>query len=430
MMNNPEPEFVVSDLDPDRMPAGRFSRRRGLMVQAVAGVALLAILGIAMQRAWPHPPHMATAYPVFTALPPGTPVPTRVPPPGQGWVNAGPAIAQDIVFAPSAPQTAYSCGVVTPNEGAPQPVIVGISHDGGATWHTKVTSIPDTGCHISVDPLDAQDVVLAAGRCAGCPQPWLVRSRDGGVTWAVPSLPPHGSTAFSYMQLQWAGDDLYIALAARATGSTSDVYRSLAVSRAGGPLQWVDDTKLFAHLPADAQITQMLAIGHNLMVSMSTNQCPPACATPKLTTTHGATWQSAPPFTVEGTAINLIGSTLNGQILFGHIGMGPGGVQMARSQDGGATWTLLPPFPAGTLYDYLTGQTPDGTLFVELQFDDQMFGIFDFTSTRGTWQLAASTTTGNVIITVSADVGGHPQWLWGQAMDLDETLGHVQRHAP
>jgi hypothetical protein len=430
MMNDLEPEFVVSDLDSEDTPGTRLSVRRALALGTLAGVVILAGIGIFLLGTWQHHQHSATGTLIIPATPTVIMAPPAVPPLGQGWTNAGPAVAQTIAFAPSAPQMAYTCGV--PEAGAPHAVIVGSSLDGGATWHVQAAPVSNTSCQISVDPLDARDVVLVAGTCASCQPPWLLRSRDGGATWTVPTLPPHGTETYTFLMIQWAGSDLYVAPYTLEQNAQGGTFHRLAVSHAGGPFQWVEGNGLYTYAPPDAQINQLIAFPQGLYVALtSTTQCPPACTIPAmLTTTGGATWSQAPTFQVATQPINVLGSIPDGQTLFGHIGMGPGNVRLVRSEDGGATWHILPAFPSGTLYDFAAMQTPDSTLFVELQFTDQTFGIFALAPTGSVWQLASASTTGNDFIAVSADAAGQPRWLWGQSFDQTTMLGHLQRHAP
>jgi hypothetical protein len=87
----------------------------------------------------------------------------RIIQPGEGWIPAGPSEAQHIVFAPSAPNVAYTCGAPGfSSETYPVPIAIEISSDHGSTWHYSQTPALGVQCDVTVDPTDAADVALAA----------------------------------------------------------------------------------------------------------------------------------------------------------------------------------------------------------------------------------------------------------------------------
>jgi hypothetical protein len=96
-----DPILTREPLTPGRAPERVL--RRVLNVLSLLVVLALACAGF---QSWRSHPIAAQVTPTLTAHPtpiptPPTPAPTL--PPGKGWVPAGPIWAQQIAFAPSAP---------------------------------------------------------------------------------------------------------------------------------------------------------------------------------------------------------------------------------------------------------------------------------------------------------------------------------------
>lgn len=185
---------------------------------------------------------------------PLTPIPTIAP--GLGWVPAGPLDAQRIVFAPSEPTVAYTCGAPTLKTVAqPVPIVVEISRDAGDTWLPMPTPAGGVWCNLTVDPMNAQDVMLAAS-------PWmpdrtltpvgLYRSFDGGQTWRAWPLPPTAqhTPPFIYAGWVWAGATLFVAPYAAG----EDGWTRLAASRDGQPFAWIEQNRLLTGAPQGSTI--------------------------------------------------------------------------------------------------------------------------------------------------------------------------------
>jgi hypothetical protein len=105
--------------------------------------------------------------------------------PSQGWVTVQALdFAKGIAFAKSGPLTGYACGDVgilavrTPADVWQ----LSVTHDGGRTWSAPVaTTVPGAGCNYSINPGDANDLMMMAWRCySECnPAPRPLRSHDG-----------------------------------------------------------------------------------------------------------------------------------------------------------------------------------------------------------------------------------------------------------
>src|SRR5262249_39422483 len=162
-----------------------------------------------------------TPTPVATVTP--TPVPTlsvaKLPPPGSGYTNSGPAWAQAVAIAPSAPTTVYSCGNTAPKPSGgiqgPGAIAVGVSRDGGHAWQTYTTGAIATACQLSVNPTNAQDSVMltlttvCSGDACQSTGTHLYRSRNGGAGWTLASAPGGAVWDFDAAPA-WLGSTLFV----------------------------------------------------------------------------------------------------------------------------------------------------------------------------------------------------------------------------
>src|SRR5262249_1714779 len=138
------------------------------VLSAVAAVVLL-VAGVFWLRGGGHLASTITArqsgqpFPVLKATPPS------LPSAGQGWIDAGLGQAQTLIVAPSDSKRLYTCAFVSTSATAYQ-TILGVSDDGGVTWHNLKLPPESNGCEMSVDPTDASDLILG---CSSCVQPSL-----------------------------------------------------------------------------------------------------------------------------------------------------------------------------------------------------------------------------------------------------------------
>jgi hypothetical protein len=410
--------LAVDSLYPDRPPRLPEMRRRtlqGAVRLAVAIVSVFAVAAVVVSslRSANPPAHNAAEPTPAPSLPPG-------------WISGGPSYAQTIVFAPSAPTTAYTCGAVPLDEpGAPLSVSVGVSHDYGRTWKTLPSPLLSPWCDITVDPTDPQDVVLVTVVCASCsanPPLSIYRTTDGGDDWSLWPLPPWGSggrDVFSGYEWAWAGSTLFLA---QAIDDGRSGYTVLAASVNRGPFVWVGQHRLFAGEPPTAGINSLTGLDGTLYVTFN---CGPGCP---VTSTHmmrssdgGATWSPfAPAF--QGRTVYLAGTRAASASLFGFTDPGPGEAitsgDYLRSADGGLTWQSMPPFPDMLGLVDITA-APDGTTYAELWACCAPAGR---TTPEGIYKLAPGVTQWSFVgqfpggtstsIVLSWDTAGHPRALW------------------
>jgi hypothetical protein len=177
-----EPQLIVESLRP-QADGPRTSTSPGLQWRTVSR-GLWVVLALLIVVA-------ASVYLHTMPIVPSSPSPSGLP--GVGWTHAGPAWARTIVFAASAPATAYTCGTsIHPEAELPEAISVGVSHDGGHTWQALDTPAQGVACEVSVNPTDARDVMLNTNPCSGCVpfERGLYRFFDAGSHWRVWPLPP------------------------------------------------------------------------------------------------------------------------------------------------------------------------------------------------------------------------------------------------
>jgi hypothetical protein len=437
-MESPAPP--AGDPDPEgeptlvREPLGAFTPRRDtqwrpwLRARSLALTAILVVVvaGVILQplrqpsgASGTHPP---------TAPP--TPAPTI--PAGQGWTPAGPPWAQWMVFAPSAPGTAYLCGTpgnTDPNRQAP--VSLALSQDAGSTWQSWTTALRAGGCGVGVDPTNAYDLLLEVWNCGSssgnsasgsCPAQ-LFRSLDGGHSWHLAAFPPAPAGASAgrseEFNVAWQGSTLFVSPSPAGTEPQTLV----AVSVAEGPFVWVNQTALFAGLPAGSQLNTLSATTGGVFVDFSGASSGASTILTKVSTDQGATWSVIQP-QYQGKQVQLVDqwvSLADGHTLMGEVvsGQDPNTGRYVTSTDGGATWTPLAAAPGFLLMRGLVS-TPSGTYYAEMTRPTG-----DATAVPGVYRLAPSTSTWVLVgalplasggpFAVSWDEQGHPLALWSIA---------------
>ena len=431
----------AGDPDPEdeptlvREPLGAFTPRRDTQRRPwhrALSLALTAILvvvaaGVILQQLRQPPSLTAPTSP----LPPAPTIP-----PGQGWTHAGPPWADWIMFAPSAPGTAYLCGTpgnTDPNRQAP--VALALSQDSGRTWHSWTTSVRAGACVVDVDPTNAHDLLLEAWpcgisssvSCSGSAQ--LFRSRDGGHSWHLVAFPAAPAGSFSgpdveEFQWAWQGSTLFVSPSPAGTEPQTLV----AVSVAEGPFGWVNQTALLAGLPAGSQLNNLSANTVGVFVDFSGTSSPSTILT-KVSTDQGATWSVFQP-QYQGKKVQLVDqevSFADSHTLLGEVvsGQNPNTGHYVTSTDGGARWTPLAAAPGDLVIAggfLVTGlvSTPRGTYYAEMTSPNgeatAVPGVYRLAPGMSTWVLVgALPLTSGGPLAVSWDEEGHPLALWSIA---------------
>lgn len=347
---------------------------RGLSLALTATLIVVAV-GVILQRL--RQPDVAGGSTLSLSTPTGPPTPAPTIPPGQGWTPSGPPWAQWIVFAPSAPGTAYLCGTPTntdPNRQAP--VWLGLSQDSGDSWQSWATAIRAGGCVVDVDPTNARDLLLEVEQCDNCTIPGpaqLYRSLDGGKSWHLVELPPApgSSSAATDVTFQWAwqGSTLFVSPSLAGTQPPS----LIAVSVTEGPFVWVNQKALLAGVPAGSHLNDIYANTQGIYADFYVPSSGATGFLTKVSADLGATWPVFQP-RYQGKKVNLVdlgvsvgdGSTLVGEVVSGqnaNTGL------YVTSTDGGAMWTPTAAAPGDLLIMGLAS-TPSGTFYAEMTSPD------------------------------------------------------------
>ena len=416
-------------------------RINALTLVLVAILALGAIVAGAQWLRQKTPASIRTTITTPTSSTPLTPAPTI--PPGQGWSPAGPSWAQQIIFAPSQPRTAYVCGMPGNRDaGGQTPVAIGMSSDSGRAWQTITTRFTGDTCQMTVNPLDARDLLMALGDCITCSSPvpmQLYRTFDGGQNWSLVQFPALGKSTppqFAWYQWTWQGSVVFVIPFPLGTQPRD----SVAISVAGGPFTWVNQAALLAQVPASMQINNIYATTNALYVDFSSfgpNDCIDDCMLTKVSADLGATWVDFRP-RYHGQPVYLLDQSVNladGQTLIGQVYPGPddGTRVYLRSDDGGATWSPLPSPPGGVVIGSLAS-TPGGIMYIETWGyggATALSAVYRLMPGAKAWVFIGALPNSGLPLAVSWDAQGSPLALWsGAGNPSPSQFGGLATHIP
>jgi len=446
-LTRPGRKYRYSDQDdgPPRSPTrGRTVALVGLALAAVLVVA--ATLAIEAQLAGGRRPTRGTSTSLAdsgTGTPgAGTPVVSATATTASSmqpkrWAQMGPAYAQRAAFAESAPTRMYACGFQGANTQT-GPISLLASRDSGSTWQTLSTPAKGTYCDVRASTTTPQNVALFASAlcdqesCTSTDPNQLYHSTDGGTHWSVAQLPAtSGTPATPTYTFAWAGATLFVeAVTAGQSGS-----HYLAASTNGGAFAWVDQN--ITGLPAGMTpiAGELRAIGNTVYVTFSGGGCanPQAgCIAIARTTNGGATWTHVAP-TYVGHAytsvggIRLVAGAPGAPLIGAASSCQCTAAPLLRSTDSGATWTELPGFSSGYhAREFWTVETPDGTVYATLEQDHfESIGIYVLAPGASAWRLVAYPAGGQswALEAATWDASGHPAGLWGWSWSNSEVDG-------
>jgi hypothetical protein len=323
-------------------------------------------------------------------------------------------------------------------------VAIGISDDSGRTWQTITTRLTASTCQMTVNPLDARDLLMALGSCGTCSSPapmQLYRTHDGGLSWSLIQFPPQGGSASpQFMWYQWAWQGSAIFMTPFPLGT--QLRDSLAISMAGGPFIWINKTALLAQVLERMQINNVYATASAVYVdfaSFGPANCTDDCFLTKVSADLGTTWMVFRP-RYHGQPVSLLDqfvSLADGQTLIGQVFPGPDDATRVylRSDDGGTTWTPLPPVPTGLVISSLAS-TPGGIMYVETW----SFGgatapsaVYRLAPGAQAWVLIGALPNSGYPVVVSWDVQDNPLALWtstGNAPSPETLVAGLATHTP
>ncbi len=391
-----------------------------------------------------------------TILPP-TPTPKTAPPAPHatpGWASAGPSFAINIAFAPNDPLTAYVCGpdpstppapngAFLPSSSNPQrQLAVGVSHDGGATWHIYSTPAHDAGCSLNISPTNAAEVALVgdpnAFGCAPCSGSDVFISTDGGRQWVSQVLPPEYAgqqVGPGIDAVAWAGDILF---ATPHEDFGQSLPHALAESVSGGPFQWADQSALPSLANKQPRIGELFSQGTALYALVDDGACPSTCYQLVRSTDGGATWM-VPSGNFSGYVQAWAG--MDGTTLYALAARGAAPADtLVVSYDVGNTWYALAKLPGTIAPGQNVFALSDGTVYCALNgipagagIPSTPGGVYRLSPGARTWKYVGPLPAADTLLAVQWGTDGRALALWGQG-NFDATRGGVepglQRHAP
>jgi hypothetical protein len=317
-------------------------------------------------------------------------------------------------------------------------VSLGLSRDAGNTWQSWTTSVSANLCVVDVDPTNAHDLLLEVWPCGVSASvscfAQLFRSLDGGHTWRLATFPPApadpstdasaGADVENFLWA-WQGATLFVSPSPAGTSPQTLV----AVSRAQGPFVWVNQTALFAGVPAGGQLTTLSATRVGVFADFADPSAGASTLLTKMSTNQGATWSVFQP-QYQGKRVRLLDqgvSLADGHTVLGEVmsGEDPTTGSYVTSPDGGATWTPLAAPPGGLVMrrGYLTTglvSTPSGVYYAVLTRSTADAtaapGVYRLTPGASTWALVGTLprTLGG-LLAVSWNEAGQPLALWSVA---------------
>lgn len=306
------------------------------------------------------------ATPVTSILPPetpqpqGTPIPTTPPlgatvPPPSGWnLASGTGLATypqgqnvasiGIAFASSNPSIGYLC-----MPSADGMLLMGTT-DGGQTWHKVATACAAQDQNVlSIDPANPNDVLLAEYSLppATSQTKALLRSVDGGRTWAAVKLPI--AAGYDLQTVGWAGSTALLCVTPASASGDSPL--AVFISPVNSPFTRLDKHGTIGGV-ALASFAQMGGNASELFIATDGNTL--------VSADEGKTWTQR-AWTYQGQPVSpmSIVSGANGTAILGEASA------VVVSTDDGVTWHALPD-PAGSPVAGGGDEwvAPDGTVFI------------------------------------------------------------------
>ena len=309
-----------------------------------------------------------------------------------------------MAFAPSAPQTEFSCA----NVNAATLVVDG-SNDSGSTWHTLITKPASASghCFVTVDPTNARDVVAVDAETYTFV---LIRSLDGGASWTQQSFAPQ---SYGWQQMGWAGSTLLLSTNLEDGGSPdTHVYASVA----SGPFTRIDHNGQFG----GQSISNLAAIlfggtTSTYYAGFSVNASPAAVQSIYFKSVNaGATWTPV-RFFDGARAIDPVLISPNGRGIVAVYSNAPS--TLTVSLDGSQTWQATPAPPIGAQLDLgKLALGADGTLFApstKMNVISQA-DLNEYTTRPGaaSWSVALTFPTDPYYLGATLDASGRVNALW------------------
>ncbi len=383
----------------------------GIIVIVAAGWYLLQPVPASVATA---PIATATTMPIVTFTSPATitplptptlapqptipPTATDVPFPSPGWTATIPA-ASSLSVAMTNQAMVAGCGVPSSNL-----VTIYLSVDGGKTFTLNQTNIAGSSCLISIDPTNAQDLLLFAaivptGPYAGPLNGTLWRSQDGGAHFTAQTLPQQSGDPPFLAAIAWNGSTAYVSAGAQ-----------LAISVAGA-----------AFTASKTPVTPRDIFPLNGAIVINA-YCQQLCSGSYISRDNGATWTNLVPSVCPlaaasstNTLFAVIAAPFDHKTLVGAcetLGQSLT-YTLFESTDGAQTWGQLPTLAnwGGGSYSFIGDISnfvaPDGTIYATAGA-----ALWKLPASATTWSLAATGQEYGPIIAFATNAAGHPIAIW------------------
>ena len=399
----------ISSLRPANRPVPAFSMRRLLNVASlvVAGILVLALAIHWLPNVLPKAtPNLQVVHAQQT-LDASRPL-VR----GAGWKPGVPDWAQDIAFSADGSR-GYACGHFAP-EPAEFFAVYQVNANFWELFPSPLKAPSGGGCRVAVSPIDSDDVALiTSGHTSQTPfTSRIVRSLDGGKTWAALSL-----SASTYItDIDWTQLSLFLVAADSEPAANTPPRYHLLVSHADGPLTEISAQRIIGRAMTFGAIS-MQSSGGALYAELNGSDCAQPCAVAVRSEDEGFSW-TAMPLTYQGLPLVPVAARVGSNMLVGwSFAPQAGRMVVLRSDNNGISWRALPALPR----DPETGGAqlviaPDGSIFAFA------FGaanaVYALPAGASGWRTIAPLPVGSPLA-VQWNGAGHAVALWGEAHEAD-----------
>ncbi len=346
-------------------------------------------------------------------LTPTAAAPITAIPVGGGWQQKFYQYAQSISFSPSNPSVGYICGAFSETLGQlTGPIYIGITQNGGASWLIYLTPIQDSGCAISVDPLQPNDVALVTDPCglgcgiSGADMFSLYRATDGGKTWNQQGI--SGNSKFGQV-LAWSGSNLYVS-------QNSNIY----FSAPGGAFHVVNMTAMLHGTPQIGTIIKAVyGTPSAIYVAFSNSNCSGGenCGTLAVSQNNGQSWTHT-AYSTNISNIILTGiDPVSGALFAMKQPLNSNeSTTIYQSTDNGKTWSALPALPQGITASAIILIAPGKALLMLCQSAQSTF-LYEYNFSARKWIHIAAPAALAQLTNIQYSIQGAQLIVWAEYID-------------